>query len=115
MAGLGSFALGLGLSVSPWLAGYADNTAATANAVAVGLALALASHFEVALDLSAEWLNLAAGMWLVAAPFMLGFGQGSMAMIMTIAVGSAVMLLAVSALPLRQGLESWWQNHVSGH
>ena len=109
-----SFALGLGLSVSPWLAGYADNIAATANAVAVGLALALTSHFEVALDVSAEWLHFAAGVWLVTAPFMLGFGQMPMAMLTAVAVGCAVALLAVSALSLRQELESWWHNRVSG-
>ena len=41
-----SFTLSLWLAVSPWLAGYAEHESATANAVIVGLVLALASHFE---------------------------------------------------------------------
>ena len=70
-----SFALGLWLAVSPWLVGYTENEAATADAAFVGLGLALASHFGATFDhISAEWLNLGAGVWLVAAPFALGSG-----------------------------------------
>ena len=73
--GWASFALGLWLAMSPWICGYADDERlATGNAAFVGIALALGSHFEVALDADfAEWLNLAAGTWLAAAPFFLGF------------------------------------------
>ena len=73
-----SFALGLWLAVSPWLADYADSEAATANAAVVGLLLALGSHIQVSLDEnSAEWLNLAIGLWLLAAPFTVGFTSAS--------------------------------------
>jgi hypothetical protein len=95
------FVLGLWLAVSPWLVGYADNAPATANAALVGLALALASHFEASFDeVSGEWLNLAAGLWLLAAPFVLGFVGPSAATANCLAVGACVSGLAASALQL---------------
>ena len=100
-----SFTLSLWLAVSPWLAGYAEHVSATANAVIVGLVLALASHFECVAceDESAEWLNLAAGVWLLCAPFMLEFGS-PVASANSIAVGAFVALLAASALSLDKKL-----------
>jgi hypothetical protein len=95
-----SFALGLWLAISPWAAGYADYAPATANAVFLGLALALSSHFQAALDeCQGEWLNLAAGVWLVAAPFYLGY-ESTVATATSICVGMFVAALAGSALSL---------------
>lgn len=103
-----SFALGLWLAMSPWLLDYSHHEAATANAAIVGLMLALGSHFEVSFDdLSMEWLNLVAGLWLVAAPFVLGFAALSEVTANSIAVGSFVTVLAASALSLDKELEKW--------
>lgn len=111
-----SFALGLWLAVSPWLVGYADNEAATANAAVLGLALALASHFEATFDhISAEWLNLAAGLWLVAAPFALGFAAAGVATANAIAVGAFVAALAGSALSLDKEIGKLWHKLLAGH
>lgn len=105
-----SFALALWLAVSPWFAGYAENAPATANAAFVGLALALASHFEASFDeVAGEWLNLAAGVWLMAAPFALGFGTAAVAAAISMAVGGCITALAVSAL----GLDKLFWNHRS--
>lgn len=100
-----SFTLSLWLAVSPWLAGYAEHESATANAVIVGLVLALASHFECVAcdDAPAEWLNLAAGVWLLCAPFMLEF-DSPVASVNSIAVGAFVAFLAASALSLDKKL-----------
>lgn len=104
-----SFALGLWLAVSPWLVGYTGHEAATANAAFVGMALALASHFEATFDgLSTEWLNLAGGLWLLAAPFALGFGWHAVATANCISVGGFVALLALSALQLDKEIGKWW-------
>lgn len=105
-----SFGLGLWLAMSPWICGYADNQhAATGNAAFMGIALALSSHFQVSLDArSAEWLHFAAGMWLVAAPFALGFAAAALPAVNCIAVGTLVMVLAVSALSLDKEIEKWW-------
>jgi hypothetical protein len=104
-----SFALGLWLAISPWLAAYSQHEVATAHAVILGLVLALASHFEcVACDeLPAEWLNLAVGVWLVCAPFMLDFGS-PVAAVNSIAVGAFVSLLAASALSLDKRIGKLW-------
>ncbi|HVJ10167.1 MAG TPA: SPW repeat protein [Burkholderiales bacterium] len=104
-----SFALGLWLAVSPWMAGYAEHDAATANAVIVGLALALGSHFEcVACDEApAEWINLAVGLWLVCAPFTLGFAS-RVGTANSIVVGISVAALAVSALSLDKQIGKLW-------
>ena len=110
-----SFALGLWLAISPWLVGYAENEAATANAAFVGLALALASHFEATFDhISAEWLNLGAGLWLVAAPFVLGFAAATMATANSIAVGTFVTALSASALSLDKEIGRLWQKLLAG-
>jgi SPW repeat len=104
-----SFALGLWLAMSPWICGYADQHAATGNAAFMGIALALGSHFEVSLDArSAAWLNLAAGLWLVVAPFFLGFAAATLAGVNCVAVGTLVGVLAVSALSLGKEFEKWW-------
>lgn len=92
------FVLGLWLAVSPWVAGYAGHPAATANAVFLGLGLSLGSHFQAALDeCGGQWLNLAAGVWLIAAPFFLGFDD-TVATATSLCVGSFVAVLAGSAL-----------------
>jgi hypothetical protein len=99
------FFLGLWLAVSPWVVGYVDNGAATANAAFVGLALALASHFEASFDeVAGEWLNLGAGLWLLAAPFLLGFFAPTAAAANCLAVGACVTGLAASALQLDKGI-----------
>jgi hypothetical protein len=110
------FALGLWLAMSPWICGYADEShTATGNAAFMGIALALGSHFQLFLDAAAaEWLHLAAGAWLAAAPFILGFGATPVPAINCIAVGTLVMALAASALSLDKEIEKWWQKRSSG-
>lgn len=94
------FSLGLWLAVSPWLLGYASHPAATANAALAGLALALAAHFEASCEVSIEWLHLGAGLWLLVAPFVLGFDDLAVAAADSVAVGAAVAALAASSLEL---------------
>jgi hypothetical protein len=111
-----SFMLGLWLALSPWVCGYAsDEPGATGNAAFIGIALALVSHFEVSLDgHSAQWLNFAAGAWLVAAPFVLGFATAALPAANCIAVGTLGMVLAASALSLDKEIENWWHRQSIG-
>ena len=96
-----SFALGLWLAVSPWIADYAGHDAATANAAFVGLSLALLAHFGFSCDhMSCEWLNLGLGLWLLAAPFELGFDGNSVAAVNSVVVGAFVAILSAWALEL---------------
>ena len=116
-----SFSLGLWLALSPWIVGYTEHESATGNAVFLGLALALGCHFEAAVDeLALEWINLAAGLWLVIAPFVVDFSSVPVAAANSIAVGSLVALLAGSALSLDKEIARWWSKHgwhrrVAGH
>lgn len=96
-----SFALGLWLAVSPWVAHYAEHEAATANAVFLGLSLALGAHFQASLNaVRGGWLMLVAGLWLIAAPFALGFHTDPVPTATSISVGGFVVLLARSGLSL---------------
>src|SRR5512138_3141050 len=106
-----SFVLGLWLAVSPWLAGYAEHDAATAHAVGVGLLLALASHIECVAchDMPAEWFNLAAGAWVVCAPFILEFSS-PVAIANCVVVGALIAALAASALSLDKQIGRLWHS-----
>src|SRR5262249_53429539 len=96
-----SFALGLWLALSPWVVGYTEHESATCNAVFLGMALAVGCHFEAVFDEATfEWLNLGAGLWLVAAPFVLGFTGERVATANSVVVGGLVALLAASAMSL---------------
>jgi hypothetical protein len=104
-----SFALGLWLAVSPWIVGYESDHAATCNAAFLGVALALAAHFEIGFDEpGAEWLNFAAGLWLLAAPFALDFAT-AVAMANCIIVGCLTCALAASALQLDKEMGRLWR------
>lgn len=110
-----SFALGLWLALSPWIVGYTDHESATANAVFLGIALALGCHFEAVFDeATLEWLNLAVGVWLVIAPFTLAFSDARVATANSIAVGTLVAVLAASALSLDKEIGKLWHRRAPG-
>src|SRR3954463_10557051 len=109
-----SFTLGLWLAMSPWLLDYSSDEAATANAASIGLVLALGSHFEVAFDeISVEWLNFAAGVWLLVAPFALAFSSRAEAAANSVAVGTLAALLAASALSLDKEAARFWDERIA--
>ncbi len=99
------FAAALALAVSPWLLGYAWHAVATANAALAGLAIAVAAHVNASCELPLEWLNLGAGLWLLAAPFVLGFTAVSIASAASAAVGAAVAALAASSPVLQRAVK----------
>lgn len=68
--------LGMWLILSPFFFGYVSVSAAAWNAFAAGAAIALlaaSALWAPSFGLDEEWANLALGLWLVAAPFVLGF------------------------------------------
>jgi hypothetical protein len=68
--------LGAWLFLSPFILGYAPLAAAAWNAYLVGavvVILAATSLWVPSFAMDEEWANLMLGLWLVAAPFVLGF------------------------------------------
>jgi hypothetical protein len=111
-----SFALGLWLAVSPWMADYAAHDAATANAAFVGLSLALLAHFGFSCEhVSCEWLNLGSGLWLLIAPFALGFDVNHVAAVNSVVVGAFVAVLSAWALQLDREMAKLWHRLIAGH
>ena len=59
--------LGVWLLLSPWVLGYSDHFAATANAVVLGIILASEELMHLGRHEDAEeWVDVVAGLWLVA-------------------------------------------------
>jgi hypothetical protein len=106
-------ALGLWLLLSPWILGYSDASAATMNALFLGATLIFLEqlNLDVHEDLE-EWLDIAAGMWLVASPLVVGFASATVAAINAIAVGTLTVLFAALALSsVDARLAAWWHGH----
>ncbi|MGJ4993388.1 SPW repeat protein [Bradyrhizobium sp. HKCCYLR20261] len=92
-----TLACGLFLTVAPWLFGFA-RAAGRIDAAVVGTAVvALSVGGLLAFADWEEWLKVALGVWLIAAPWMLGFAHTS-AMHVSIIIGVAVTFLSLLEL-----------------
>ena len=89
---------GIWLLVSPWVVGYAGDVAAMSNAVIFGIAIIVYSIVELSVPRAwEEWLMVAAGVWLIISPWVLGFSAETRAMWDMVIVGIVVALLALWA------------------
>ncbi len=94
--------LGTILFFSPWLFGLSAG-AAWQTASIIGLFIAVLSIAALAAFAAwEEWLNLIAGLWLIAAPWLLGF-QDSKAMAVDVVIGTIVTVLAAFEVWLARG------------
>jgi hypothetical protein len=86
------------LVLSPWVLAFSAG-AATFNALIAGLVIGLiAIGTLVAFAQWEEWVTLVLGLWVLVAPFVLGFTADAMAMWTHILVGLAVAILAAVEL-----------------
>ena len=110
-------ALGVWLLASPWVVGFSDHSAATMNALIMGTILVLEEMLELEVHESAEeWIDLVAGLWLVASPMVLGFASLTAATVNTVLVGLLTVLFAAWAMsPFDKAISHWWHDHVTGH
>jgi predicted MFS family arabinose efflux permease len=100
-----NMALGILLAVSPWLFGYSGLDGATMNAVIVGLLVfALSALALTLLDRWEAYISAALGLWAAAAPWLIGFAAYDAAMIVHLAAGTGVVLIA--AIEIWQGSHS---------
>jgi len=106
-------ALGVWLLASPWIFGYGGHFAAGMNALVLGTMLIMLEFLNLDMhDDVEEWLDIAAGVWLVASPFVLGYAQLGAAAINAVGVGVLAIVFAAWALsPMDGKLAPWWRAH----
>ena len=85
--------LGTILFFSPWLFSLSLGTPRQTDAIAGLLIAVLSIAALIAFAVWEEWLNLIAGLWLIASPWLLGF-QDSDAMMFHVVIGAVVAALA---------------------
>jgi uncharacterized protein YjeT (DUF2065 family) len=91
--------LGVALVLSPWVLNFSEETFATVNAVAIGLALvAAALGAMLAPKAWEEWTEAVLGLWMIMSPWALAYSHVQMAMYAAVAVGLVVVLLALWTL-----------------
>jgi len=97
--GAGQLLLGLILCIAPWVVGFAAEQTATRTALATGTIIALVGLAALlGHALAASWLNLAAGVWAILAPWIVGFSALAGAMWSHVILGALVALAAGIAL-----------------
>jgi hypothetical protein len=103
--------------MSPWVTGYADVQVASMNALVLGIILVLEELLELGVHESAEeWIDMVAGIWLIASPFALGFTDSMPALLNAEIVGLLTVLFAALAMSTWDDkIGSWWHDHVTGH
>lgn len=90
---------GVALVLSPWFLGYAAEAPAAWHAWIAGAVVALiAAGALLAFHAYEEWANLVAGLWTVAAPWVIGFSAVATAMWTHVIVGVVVAALAAGSL-----------------
>jgi hypothetical protein len=88
--------LGIWLVVSPWVLAYVDETMAAWNAAVIGVVIALAAMSAlVAYEKWEEWITAALAAWLIASPYVFGFGGMQAAAWNHLVVGLLVGVLAL--------------------
>ena len=93
-----SWILGIWLVLSPWMFFYDQETRAMENAVVIGAIILIAEVVELSIFRDwEEWINVAAGAWLVVSPWVLGVASVAARWNFVI-VGSLVVILALYEL-----------------
>lgn len=90
------FAVGLWLIIAPFALNYSATSAASNNDLIIGLAVAIIAGVRLASTRSAwtSWVGVFLGVWLVVAPFVLGYSAVTNALWNDMIAGIAVAVLA---------------------
>lgn len=107
--------LGVWLVVSPWALNYAgDVRSAASNAYLLGLAIvvfaALAVYMPKAWE---EAVSIVLGIWMIIAPWVLGFNTHIAVLLNAVVVGLLVAGLATWAMLRDSEFDKWRQRHLS--
>lgn len=106
-------AVGAWMFGSPWALKYASESMPAAwNAYILGALLVIFALVEVsAPKFWEEAINIVAGLWAIASPWVLGFTFHGLAMWNAIIVGAIVLAFAVWALVQDTDFKNWWRDH----
>lgn len=109
----GNMIIGIALFISPFIREYPDDLP-EAMWNAFGSGLAVMTFAAVAVYLPRAWeegINTLLGVWLVAAPWALGFSHHRDIATISIFAGCAVMILALWAMWVDKTLAEWRHRH----
>jgi hypothetical protein len=88
--------LGIWLFISPWVLGYADAQTAAWHSWGLGLLIGVGALMALIRFFAwEEWINAAFGVWLIVAPWLLGFSGESVAMWNHVVIGVLTAVLAI--------------------
>ena len=106
--------LGAWLVLSPWAIGYVGDTLAMANAVVIGLALVAAALGAIFVPRAwEEWTEGALGLWLIASPWVLGFGPLHAAGVTAVLTGAVIVALVLWTLLTDKDYSAWWRDRTA--
>lgn len=106
--------LGAWLVVSPWAVGYQAETAAMADAIAVGVALIAAALGAILVPRAwEEWTEGILGLWLFVSPAVLGFTADRGALLSASVSGIVIVALAVWTLLTDRDYSAWWRKRTA--
>lgn len=98
--------LGIWLFFSPWILGFAGSGGAAWNSYIIGVGVVVFAIIALYLPrLWEEWINLVLGVWLVIAPWVVGFSSLSNATQNSVILGIVMVILTVWAMALQGGTE----------
>ena len=105
--------LGVWLVLSPWALGFQSETTPMANAVIVGAALIAAALGAMLVPRAwEEWTELVLGLWMIVAPWVLGFAAMREAMLASTITGVVVAALALWTLATDPEWGGWWRREA---
>jgi hypothetical protein len=101
-AGASSFniLLGIWLIIAPWVLGYAHIYRAQSNDIIVGIIVAVVAAIRTFGGFATRgwsWVNMLAGIWLIIAPFVLGYNNTTRPLWNDIILGIVIAVLAWTA------------------
>lgn len=104
--------LGAWLAVSPWVLGFQDQMAPTANGVVIGLVLIAAALGAIFMPRAwEEWTEGLLGLWMVISPWALGFAGQMDAVRNAVVSGVVVIVLALWVLMTDKDYMGWRSSH----
>lgn len=97
---------GIWLVLAPFMLSYSDITGAVWNDVLVGAVVAILAWIRVGrplLNQGVGWTNLVLGVWLIVAPFVIGYAATNAALWNDVIIGIVVAVLAAMSAISSQG------------